>query len=84
LGCTHYPLLRPLIADIVGASVSLIDSAEAMAEIAAGLIAREKLGNPSETPPAYHFFVSDVPYRFQTIGESFLGRSLPHVEMVKL
>lgn len=84
LGCTHYPLLRPLIADIVGASVSLIDSAEAMAEIAAGLIVREKLGNPSETPPAYHFFVSDVPYRFQTIGESFLGRSLPHVEMVKL
>lgn len=84
LGCTHYPLLKPLISDIVGPSVSLVDSAEAMAEITAGLIVREDLANDSASPPAYHFFVSDVPYRFQTIGESFLGRTLPHVEMVKL
>jgi glutamate racemase len=84
LGCTHYPLLKPLISDIVGPSVSLVDSAEAMAEITAALIAREGLANDSASPPAYHFFVSDVPYRFQTIGESFLGRTLPHVEMVKL
>jgi len=84
LGCTHYPLLKPLISDIVGDSVRLVDSAEAMAEITAGLITRDNLANDSESSPAYHFFVSDVPYRFQTIGESFLGRTLPHVEMVKL
>lgn len=84
LGCTHYPLLKPLISDIVGPSVSLVDSAEAMAEITAGLIVREGLANDSASPPAYHFFVTDVPYRFQTIGESFLGRSLPHLEMVQL
>lgn len=84
LGCTHYPLLKPLLSDIVGPSVRLIDSAEAMAEICADLITREKLGHETLKSPEYHFCVSDVPYRFQTIGERFLGRTLPRVEMVRL
>ncbi len=84
LGCTHYPLLKPLFQDIVGPKVRLIDSAEAMAEEAASLIGREKLANASALPPQYLFCVSDVPYRFQTIGERFLGRTLARVEMVRL
>jgi len=84
LGCTHYPLLKPLFQNIVGANVRLIDSAEAMAEIAADLIHRENLGNSSRQSPDYLFYVSDVPYRFQTIGERFLGRTLARVEMVRL
>ena len=84
LGCTHYPLLKPLFQNIVGANVRLIDSAEAMAEIAADLIHRENLGNNGCQSPDYLFYVSDVPYRFQTIGERFLGRTLARVEMVRL
>jgi len=84
LGCTHYPLLKPLLSDIVGPSVHLIDSAEAMAQQAADLINRQNLGNESRDLPDYLFCVSDVPYRFQTIGERFLGRTLPRVEMVRL
>ncbi|MDD4240687.1 MAG: glutamate racemase [Smithellaceae bacterium] len=84
LGCTHYPLIKPLIAEIVGPQVRLIDSAEAMAEEAAGLINARQLGNPSGRSPDYLFCVSDVPYRFQTIGERFLGRTLARVEMVRL
>lgn len=84
LGCTHYPLLKPLFAEIVGPQVRLIDSAEAMAEEAAGLINARQLGNPSGRSPDYLFCVSDVPYRFQTIGERFLGRTLARVEMVRL
>jgi len=84
LGCTHYPLLKPLFQSIAGPQVHLIDSAEAMAEIAADLINRENLGNESRQAPEYLFCVSDVPYRFQTIGERFLGRTLSHVEMVRL
>lgn len=84
LGCTHYPLLKPLFQDIVSANVKLIDSAEAMAEIAADLIHRKNLGNTSRQSPDYLFYVSDVPYRFQTIGERFLGRTLTRVEMVRL
>lgn len=84
LGCTHYPLLKPLFQDITDGQVRLIDSAEAMADIAADLIKQKNLGNTGRRPPEYLFCVSDVPYRFQTIGERFLGRTLPRVEMVRL
>ncbi|HQG64743.1 MAG: glutamate racemase [Smithella sp.] len=84
LGCTHYPLLKPLLQDVMGASVTLIDSAEAMANIAADLIDQKKIGNKAGTPPDYTFFVSDLPYRFQTIGERFLGRTLGRVQLISL
>jgi len=84
LGCTHYPLLKPLLQDILGPGIALIDSAEAMADIAADLINKQNLGNPNSSPPDYVFYVSDLPYRFQTIGERFLGRTLGHVELVSL
>jgi glutamate racemase len=84
LGCTHYPLLKPLLQDIMGKSVKLIDSAEAMADIAADLLTKQNIGNPNCSPPDYTFYVSDVPYRFQTIGERFLGRTLGRVELISL
>jgi glutamate racemase len=83
LGCTHYPLLKPLLQEEVGPEVKLIDSAEAMADIAADLLTASGLGTPLQAAPAYRFFVTDVPYRFQTIGEQILGRKLPDVEVVK-
>jgi glutamate racemase len=84
LGCTHYPLLKPLLQDIMGKGVHLIDSAEAMADITADLIDKQNIGNKKSSPPEYVFYVSDVPYRFQTIGERFLGRTLGRVELVSL
>ncbi|MGZ6250297.1 MAG: glutamate racemase, partial [Syntrophales bacterium] len=63
---------------------SLVDSAEAMADITANLLADRHLGNHKHMQPKYRFFVTDVPYHFQTIGEGFLGRTLSHVELVKL
>ena len=84
LGCTHYPLLKPLLQDIAGPEIKLIDSAEAMADKAADLLNRQNLGNTNNRPPQYIFCVSDVPYRFQTIGERFLGRTLGQVELVRL
>lgn len=84
LGCTHYPLLKSLFERLLGPEIHLIDSAEAMADIAAGLLTEKELVNPVQMPPAYRFYVTDVPYRFQTIGERFLGRTLSHVEVVKL
>jgi glutamate racemase len=84
LGCTHYPLLKPLLQDIVGTEITLIDSADAMADAAADLLKRDNMGNQNQQPPDYVFCVSDVPYRFQTIAESFLGRTLNNVELVRL
>jgi glutamate racemase len=84
LGCTHYPLLKPLLQDILGPEVTLIDSAEAMADIAADLINKQNMSNQNCLPPDYVFYVSDLPYLFQTIGERFLGRTLGRVELVSL
>jgi glutamate racemase len=84
LGCTHYPLLKPLFEQLLGPEVRLVDSAESMAAIATDLLAEKKLVNPSHVRPEYCFFVTDVPYRFQTIGERFLGRSLSQVALVKV
>jgi glutamate racemase len=84
LGCTHYPLLKSLLQEIVGPKIKLIDSAEAMADATVYLLDQLNLGNPNRQPPQYLFCVSDVPYRFQTIGERFLGRTLGQVELVRL
>jgi glutamate racemase len=84
LGCTHYPLLKALFEKLLGPEIRLIDSAESMAAITADLLVERNLVNPVRLPPEYRFFVTDVPYRFQTIGERFLGRTLSHVELVKL
>jgi glutamate racemase len=83
LGCTHYPLIKPLLQEVAGPDVALVDSAEAMAEQAAALLTELDLHNPSRTPPQYQYYVTDVPLRFQTIGERFLGRALTHVHVVK-
>ncbi|MEW5893002.1 MAG: glutamate racemase [Pseudomonadota bacterium] len=83
LGCTHYPLLKPLLAEVAGPQTTLVDSAEAMAERTAALLTDLNLHTTSRTPADYHFHVTDVPLRFQTIGERFLGRSLSHVHVVK-
>lgn len=83
LGCTHYPLLKPLLQEVAGPAVRLIDSAQAMALRTAELLQQQQISNPNQSKPRYDFFVTDVPLRFQTIGERFLGRSLPHVHLVK-
>ena len=83
LGCTHYPLLKPLLSEVAGPEVALVDSAEAMAERAAALLTDLNLHTPSRAAADYHYYVTDVPLRFQTIGERFLGRSLNNVHVVK-
>ena len=86
LGCTHYPLLKPLLRQVIseinetGAAVQLVDSAITVAEEAARTLAAADLANPGHAPATTHCYVTDVPLRFQTIGERFLGRTLGQVE----
>jgi glutamate racemase len=83
LGCTHYPLLRPLLQEVVGPDVVLVDSADTMASLAREQLAGAALANTGGRPPDYRFYVTDVPQRFQQIGERFLGRTLEHVRVVQ-
>lgn len=83
LGCTHYPLLKPLLQEVAGEGIVLVDSAEAMADQTASVLSERRLSNTQDTPPDYTFYVTDVPLRFQTIGERFLGRTLSNVRVIK-
>jgi glutamate racemase len=81
LGCTHYPLLRGIVAEAVGSAVTIVDSAASVvAEV------REHLEEPPETaarPPEHHFYVTDVPAPFQQVAERFLGRRIDRLERVE-
>jgi glutamate racemase len=83
LGCTHYPLLKPLLQQVVGPAVCLVDSAETVALQAETLLRERGLAHPGTAPAQHQFFVTDVPQRFQKIGEQFLGRALAPVHVVK-
>jgi glutamate racemase len=83
LGCTHYPLLKPTIQDVVGKGVELIDSAEAVArEVKAYLAEHRLLSDATPEPP--RVLVSDMPQRFRTVAERFLGVELGEVELVAI
>ena len=86
LGCTHYPLLAPLLHELMGPAVHLIDSGAEAARATAQLLAeRGQLApDPGSRGPHHHFFLSDEPRRrsFGRVAQSFLGRPLPHVTVV--
>lgn len=83
LGCTHYPLLKPLLHDVAGPRIQLVDSATTIAEQAAQVLQERQLSNPQRGMPHYQFYVTDIPLRFQTIGSRFLGREFKHLDMVR-
>jgi glutamate racemase len=92
LGCTHYPLLKRVIGETIGAAgteeVTLVDSAEATAEETAQLLAKHGLLNrPAETGAeagASRFYVTDAAHRFHRIAERILGEPLAHLEAVEV
>lgn len=75
LGCTHYPLITPLLQSLMGEAVTLVDSGAEAARAVAVLLAER--GQRSAGPPNHHFFLSDEPRGFQRIAQAFLGRELP-------
>jgi glutamate racemase len=80
LGCTHYPLLKPLIGEIVGRSVRLIDSAEETAADTRRMLAANDLA-AADGDGEYRFIASDDPQQFLTLGRRFLGEAIEHVEV---
>ena len=85
LGCTHYPLLRPLLADLLGTNVRLIDSAEATAQAVEGVLKlRGLLAATADTAPQHRFVASDAPAQFLRLGQRFLGEAIERVETVTL
>ena len=87
LGCTHYPLLRGAIGQVMGPSVRLVDSAESVAaEVRARLESEPALAANGDDPSGvdHHFFVTDVPEPFQAVAERFLGRPIQRLERTRI
>jgi glutamate racemase len=90
LGCTHYPLLKPVINATIGATgerVALVDSAEATAEEMAQLLERHGLLSDSSDATgagASRFYVTDAAGRFHRIAERILDEPLDHLEAVEV
>jgi glutamate racemase len=83
LGCTHYPLLAPLIRSLLGPTVGVIDSGTAVAEAVAEVLAEHQLAAAARRAPD-RFFATDVSDRVRRVGSAFLGQSLVEVELVDL
>ena len=85
LGCTHYPLLAPTIAKVMGEGVRVIDSATATAEEVARILKDKNLAAPDGAKDAHHYLVTDSRDRFLELAPRFLGRELSGgVEEVQL
>ena len=85
LGCTHYPLLKPLLARVMGGGpdVTLVDSAEETATAVARELERLDLLS-NGTDHDHRFVVSDDEPHFRRVGALFLGGKLKQVEVVPL
>jgi glutamate racemase len=84
LGCTHYPLLKPMIADVMGPGVTLVDSAEETARTVAAILADQRLLRPPSEKGNHNYYVSDIPAGFVRVGNRFLGGKLGDVFQVSL
>ena len=93
LGCTHYPILRDVISETVGANVNLIDSGAATARDVEvllgnlGLTHDEPLGLYQERSlcdDLDHFYVTDAAERFAKVAERFLGSAPSILEAVEI
>jgi glutamate racemase len=85
LGCTHYPLLRPLIASVMGWSVAIVDSATATASALADLLTIVGLEAPADAPPATHIqYTTGAAETFHALAARLFGEAFPDVASIEL
>jgi glutamate racemase len=86
LGCTHYPLLRPMMEAAVAPAIRVIDSAQATASQAARMLGGRHRGGGlvRAAGSRSRFFATDSVVKFKRLGARFLGTPLNEVELVDL
>jgi glutamate racemase len=82
LGCTHYPLIRPIFQRVFGRDVTLVFSAEETAREVAETLARKGIENGEGREGAYRFLTTGEPSLFRELGERFLQLPLGDIEQV--
>jgi glutamate racemase len=84
LGCTHYPLIRPIFQRVFGRGTTLVFSAEETAREVAETLARKRIENDEAREGGYRFLTTGNPEQFRTKGARFLQLPIAEVEQVTL
>jgi glutamate racemase len=81
LGCTHYPLIRPLLRRVAPAHIEIVDSAESTAAKVLHLLGADR----SESSPGnVRCYATDSVEKFRRLGEKFLGHPIESIELVDI
>jgi glutamate racemase len=84
LGCTHYPLIQPLLRRVAPAHVKIVDSAHSTANVVAAQMGASVSSGSAQSPTGLRFFATDSVEKFRRLGPRFLGHPVEHVEHVDL
>lgn len=83
LGCTHFPVFRKMIKNLIPSNINVVDSAECTAEAAVTLLNQLEIINPNtNNDNIINYYVTDSPERFKKIGKLFLGRQIDDVKLI--
>lgn len=72
LGCTHYPLVMPMLRRLLGPGVSFVNSAEEIAREVIEMLERKGIGNDRDREGEYRFYSTGDPEAFRSVGARFL------------
>ena len=84
LGCTHYPLIRPILQRVFGREVTLVFSADETALEVSETLARKAIENETAREGSYRFLTTGDPAAFRAMGSRFLQLPIAEVEHVAL
>jgi glutamate racemase len=89
LGCTHYPLIKPMLRHVAPGHVSIVDSAESTAGVVAHclrelVLAKTQVQEERRSLPRIKFFATDSVDKFRRLGPRFLGHPIEDVQHVDL
>jgi glutamate racemase len=84
LGCTHYPLIRPIFQRVFGRGVTLVFSAEETAREVAETLERKGIENDDGREGTYRFLTTGDPALFRTLGRRFLQLPIDRAEHVEI
>jgi len=84
LGCTHYPLVRPMLQRMLGRDVRIVTSGAALARQVEHALGSRGLASPKTGEGAYSFLSTGDPEAFRMLGTRFLQLPLGDVEQVRL
>lgn len=82
LGCTHYPMIKGVISDVI--KLPLIDSAVETAREVRKLLEKKGILHQSARRPIKEFFVTDSPEKFVQTGRRFLGEDIVNISRIDL